>query len=76
MLHHKNGGAGGLLSPVRGGNTDITGGPVHVSRKSTVSRPPLPSEEELERRFNEVLIQMDLLPERAKILKSFPPEKK
>ena len=29
-----------------------------------------------ERRFNEVLIQMDLPPERAKILKSFPNEKK
>ena len=36
----------------------------------------MPSEEELERRFNEVLIQMDLPPERAKILKSFPNEKK
>merc|ERR1719394_2232612 len=47
-----------------------------MSRKTTVIRPPMPSEEELERRFNEVLIQMDLPPERAKILKSFPNEKK
>merc|ERR1719471_1685617 len=36
----------------------------------------MPSEEELEERFNAVLIQMDLPPERAKILKSFPAEKK
>merc|ERR1719471_600946 len=36
----------------------------------------MPSEEELEERFNAVLIQMDLPPERAKILKSFPNEKK
>jgi hypothetical protein len=39
-------------------------------------RPPIPSEQELERRFNEVLIQMDLPPERAKILKGFSNEKK
>ena len=39
-------------------------------------RPPMPSEPELERRFNEVLIQMDLPPERAKILKGFSNEKK
>jgi hypothetical protein len=36
----------------------------------------MPSEQELERRFNEVLIQMDLPPERAKILKGFTNEKK
>ena len=36
----------------------------------------MPSEPELERRFNEVLIQMDLPPERAKILKGFSNEKK
>jgi hypothetical protein len=40
------------------------------------NRPPMPSEAELERRFNEVLIQMDLPPERAKILKGFTNEKK
>ena len=42
----------------------------------TTCRPPMPSEQELERRFNEVLIQMDLPPERAKILKGFTNEKK
>jgi hypothetical protein len=52
--------------------TVISNGP----RKSTVSRPPLPTEEELERRFNELLIQMDLPPERAQILMHFPLEKK
>jgi hypothetical protein len=36
----------------------------------------MPSEQELERRFNDVLIQMDLPPERAKILKGFTNEKK
>ena len=41
-----------------------------------MNRPPIPGEEELEKRFNEVLIQMDLPPERAKILKSFTNEKK
>merc|ERR1712106_945174 len=60
-------------SPVR--DTQIvSNGP--VSRKPTIARPPMPPEEELERRFNEVLIQMDLPPERAQILKSFPAEKK
>ena len=34
-----------------------------------VNRRPMPGEEELERRFNEVLIQMDLPPERAKHLR-------
>ena len=68
---HKN---GNLISPVRGDSQVVANGP--LSRKTTVVRPPMPSEEELERRFNEVLIQMDLPPERAKILKSFPNEKK
>lgn len=36
----------------------------------------MPNEEELERKFNEVLIQMDLPPERAKHLKSFDNAKK
>ena len=61
----------GLVSPVR--ESQVVNGP---SRKATMNRPPIPAEDELERRFNEVLIQMDLPPERAKILKSFPNEKK
>merc|ERR550517_1288293 len=65
---------GNLISPVRGDSQVVANGP--LTRKTTVVRPPMPSEEELERRFNEVLIQMDLPPERAKILKSFPNEKK
>lgn len=64
---------GGLTSPVRDSRIS-TNGP--LVRKPTMSRPPMPESEELERRFNEVLIQMDLPPERAKILKSFPNEKK
>ena len=36
----------------------------------------MPDEAELERRFNEVLIQMDLPPERAKHLRSFDQAKK
>lgn len=71
-LQSKN---GGLLSPGHQVIQSPTNGP-QMSRKTTVIRPPMPSEEELERRFNEVLIQMDLPPERAKILKSFPNEKK
>lgn len=65
-------GHGGMVSPLR--DTQV----IANGRKNTVAivRPPMPSEEELERRFNEVLIQMDLPPERAKILKSFPNEKK
>jgi len=73
------GGAGSRPSaPTRPANhpgmesTVISNGP----RKSTVLRPPMPTDDELERRFNELLIQMDLPPERAKILKSFPKEKK
>ena len=61
----------GLMSP-----TISTNGAMVRGKPSTVARPPLPSEDELERRFNEVLIQMDLPPERAKILKNFPNEKK
>ena len=60
-----------LVSPVR--ESQIVNG---SSSKSTMNRPPIPGGEELERRFNEVLIQMDLPPERLKILKSFPNEKK
>ena len=66
----RNGGQ--LVSPVRE-TPVLTNGP---SRKATAARPPMPPEEELERRFNEVLIQMDLPPERAKILKCFTNEKK
>jgi hypothetical protein len=46
-------------------------------RKSTMGpRRPMPDEHELERRFNEVLLQMDLPPERAKHLRSFDSSKK
>jgi hypothetical protein len=36
----------------------------------------MPDEAELERRFNEVLMQMDLPPDRAKLLRSFDNNKK
>jgi formic-like protein len=36
----------------------------------------MPDEAELERRFNEVLMQMDLPPDRAKLLRSFDNAKK
>ena len=39
-------------------------------------RRPMPDEAELERRFNEVLMQMDLPPDRAKLLRSFDNNKK
>ena len=39
-------------------------------------RRPMPDDAELERRFNEVLLQMDLPPDRAKILKNFDNSKK
>ena len=39
-------------------------------------RRPIPDEAELERRFNEVLLQMDLPPDRAKLLRSFDNNKK
>jgi hypothetical protein len=46
-------------------------------RKTTTGfRRPMPDESELERRFNEVLLQMDLPPERAKHLRSFDSSKK
>ena len=67
---------GNLISPVRAESQVVAANGAKLSRKTTIVRPPMPSEEELERRFNEVLIQMDLPPERAKILKSFPNEKK
>ena len=49
-----------------------------LMRKSTVGIPrrPMPDEHELEKRFNEVLLQMDLPPERAKHLRSFDSSKK
>ena len=39
-------------------------------------RRPMPDDTELERRFNEVLLQMDLPPDRAKLLRSFDNAKK
>ena len=49
-------------------------GPLRVN--SMAPRRPMPEEHELERRFNEVLLQMDLPPERAKHLRSFDLNKK
>ena len=49
-------------------------GPLRVN--SMAPRRPMPDEHELERRFNEVLLQMDLPPERAKHLRSFDMAKK
>ncbi len=51
---------------VPGGANGAGGGP----------RRPMPDEAELERRFNLVLVQMDLPPERAKHLRSFDAAKK
>ena len=60
--------------PPPGGHSIGTMGPL---RKTTVApRRPMPDEHELERRFNEVLLQMDLPPERAKHLRSFDTSKK
>ena len=70
------GARGPTRSPSSTLDTTVISNGTMVSRKTTVVRPPIPSEEELERRFNAVLIQMDLPPERAKILKSFSSEKK
>jgi len=50
-------------------------GVVRLQHVSTPRR-PIPDETELERLFNEVLLQMDLPPERAKLLKSFDNSKK
>lgn len=44
---HRNGGGGGPTSPIQGEPKIISNG--MVSRKSTVIRPPMPSEEELGR---------------------------
>jgi len=53
-------------------------GPSGVVRLQHVATPrrPMPDEAELERQFNDVLTQMDLPPERAKLLKSFDNTKK
>ncbi len=56
------------MGPLRG----VAGGP----GGSGILRPPMPDETELERRFNEVLVQMDLPPERAKHLRGFDAAKK
>lgn len=59
--------------PPRGPNK--VDGVVHLQHVSTPRR-PIPDETELERLFNDVLLQMDLPPERAKLLKSFDNSKK
>ena len=48
-------------------------GPIHRTRHF---RPPMPSEEEVERKFMEVLLKMDLPAEKAMLLKSFDIGKK
>ena len=65
--------------PPRGGHAKVEAigslrrtGPVPTG----APRRPMPDEAELERRFNEVLLQMDLPPDRAKVLKSFDNAKK
>eukprot|EP00095_Tigriopus_kingsejongensis_P004806 snap_masked-scaffold182_size278544-processed-gene-1.8 protein:Tk04806 transcript:snap_masked-scaffold182_size278544-processed-gene-1.8-mRNA-1 annotation:"GL25292" len=73
---------GGQSTPNGRAKPPINGGPVASIdsvgpvRRSTGMRRPMPSEDELETRFNEVLIQMDLPPERAKLLRGFDNEKK
>lgn len=51
-------------------------GPIRPAKSGAGPRRPIPDPEELERRFNEVLIQMDLPPERAKHLRGFDAPKK
>ncbi len=71
---HLNGGTNGgveTMGPLRS-----FGGPGVVVGGGTAPRRPMPDEAELERRFNEVLVQMDLPPERAKHLRSFDAAKK
>ncbi len=63
--HESNGGAVDAMGPLH-----------NVSAAGSVQRPPMPDEEELERRFSEVLVQMDLPPERAKHLRGFDAAKK
>jgi hypothetical protein len=58
--------------PIRKGFGGSPGGPVGAG----APRRPMPDEHELERRFNEVLVQMDLPPERAKLLRGFDNAKK
>ena len=69
--HNSNNGNGGHYA--NNGSVDmrksLSQTPVAVAQKGGGNRRPLPGEEELERRFNEVLIQMDLPPERAKHLR-------
>ena len=70
-----NGSSPSNLKAPNGGHGAIGSmGPLRVN--SMAPRRPMPDESELERRFNEVLLQMDLPPERAKHLRSFDMNKK
>ena len=51
-------------------------GPLRKNTQGVGFRQPMPDENEVERRFNLVLQQMDLPPERAKILRGYDMTKK
>ena len=67
-------------SPNRSTMTHMSGGhnigSMGPLKAPTPRRPPMPDEYEVERRFNEVLIKMDLPPEKAKHLRTFDISKK
>ena len=67
-------------SPNRSTMTHMSGGhnigSMGPLKAPTPRRPPMPHENEVERRFNEVLIKMDLPPEKAKHLRTFDISKK
>lgn len=76
------GGSQSSVHSSKPGSIDTVGVPVVARSKGVAAacgpgpRRPMPEETELERRFNEVLIQMDLPPERAKHLRGFDNAKK
>ena len=65
-------------SPKMGQQTQHIGklGPLQTRNNTHGFRQPMPDENEVERRFNLVLQQMDLPPERAKILRGYDISKK
>ena len=67
-----------LTSPKSGPTKQQIGsmGPLRKHTLSVGSRKPMPDEDEVERRFNLVLQQMDLPPEKAKILRGYDITKK
>ena len=64
-----NGYSSGYGSSTVSSSSSAAAGP--AARAAAAHRPAMPDEAELERRFNEVLVQMDLPPERAKHLRGF-----